>query len=106
MQVSRKLINGLGICDMSLPVFINELTGKPKIDEEYLWVCIQVSICVYHDIFQLEIVVGPLGAMSVLEDAHQLVGNIDDFLDLLHPIEFAEILLKTHFVKWHDKERH
>jgi len=106
MQVARKLVYGLGICDMSLAVFINEFTGKTEIDEEYFWVCIQVSICVNHDIFKLEIVIGPLGAMSVLEDANQLVGNIDDFLDLLHPIEFAEILLKTHFVKWHDKERH
>ena len=44
--------------------------------------------------------------MSVLEDANQLVGNIDDFLDLLYPIELAEILLKAHFVKWHDEERH
>ena len=106
MHVAVKYIYSPRFFYVTLAVILKEFTGKPKINEIDLRVFVQISIGIDHDVFELQIVISPLGAMNILEDTYQLVGNIDNFLDLLDPIKFREIRFEAHLVKRHYEESH
>ena len=74
---------------MLISIFFEVLLGESKVYEEYLWVCIQVSIGIDHDILKLEVIERSFWLMHVLENLYQLGDYVDDFLNFFHSFEFA-----------------
>ena len=74
---------------MLISIFFEVLLGESKVYEEYLWVCIHVSIGIDHDILKLEVIERSFWLMHVLEYLYQLGDNVDDFLNFFHSFEFA-----------------
>ena len=72
-----------------LLVFIYILFGISEVDEEYFRIIFECLSDVDHNILELEVVESSLSAMSVLEDAHKLGSNINNFLNFLHSLKLA-----------------
>ena len=91
---------------MLLTVFLDIFHGKSKVNEKYLRVFIQVSVGIDHYVFEFHIVERPFRTMHVLEDVHQLAGDIDNPHYLLHSFKFAQIFFEVHLIEWHDEVCH
>ena len=55
---------------MSFAVLLHEFIGESKVNQEDLWVSIQLALSVNHNNFKLQIVMCPFGTVNILENAH------------------------------------
>ena len=63
----------IGVCAniyMSFAVLLHEFIGESKVNQEDLWVSIQLALSVNHNNFKLQIVMCPFGTVNILENAH------------------------------------